>query len=217
MSHVLRDGFFEERGGVMIEFVLIIPLLIFFLYAIVEYGRLFRENVWLGQTTYNTLVAGAENLPDDADLFMPTLIDRLYLLQNRVYKATTLSQGACNAGQHFRCGRDMTSVLVDPVTNVATTIAARLLRIEVASGLNSVLHEFFLSARVGLSGPILVGDAIDPLLFNDFANPGTLRNCDGTGPNTSPQSNCCGVDHLTTVSGDQDPAGGMGLSVQCAL
>ena len=176
----------------MIEFIIIIPVLIFFLLAMVEYGRLFRENIWLAQTTYHTVVTGGENIQDDAAIYMPHIADRLYAVQNRDYKEASLSGGACNATSGLTCNYNITN---------------RSVRVDVNTNISPLLHSFNLDAHVTLIGPQLVGMAISASALNSFANPNDLYNCDGTKPNTTPNGNCCGVDHFPSLSGNQDPAG----------
>ena len=177
-----RQQNLPECGAVMAELAIVAPFLVFIFVCIIEFGRLFRENIWLAQTAYHAVVLGGENVRDTALAAMPQMADGLYTVQNRTNKEASLTAGggSCTTSPGLKCTYNQ---------------SARTVYVQVKTELKPLLRKFDLNTTVNVTGPVVVGPQIPGAALNSFANDSNGEYyCDffsnSARPNNAPQAAC---------------------------
>jgi Flp pilus assembly protein TadG len=73
----------SAHGGVMVEFSLILPGLVFFILAMFGTGQLLNQSFWYAQTAYQAAYLGAETDSANRQARSKALVDMLEQLHNR--------------------------------------------------------------------------------------------------------------------------------------
>lgn len=158
----------SEMGGALAELAIVMPVLIFLLFGMVEIGRVLIEMVWMGNTSFSAAVLGAEShlgvrtaaMSNRATNLIDILDDRF---RNKVHSAPAI-QSTFNA-------------------------ADKTVRVKIAGHLQSLTGKFSIPVKGEIVGPVFVDDSgfVTSDGLNDWGNsPDTClgmceyRKCDGT-------------------------------------
>ena len=161
----------SSRGAILLEFTLTTPLLLFFLFILVEFGRQASNFVWAINSAYSSVILGA----DESDR-----IRGVSDMKNRF--------GALMATQHHSLtleGR----LGIQP--SYVETGASNAVRMNFQGDLVPLLRSFGLGVNVSIAGPILAAPA-SPIDANTFANPAVFYDWDGS-PCPGPVQCACQV------------------------
>lgn len=70
-----------QRGAALVEFAIVIPVILFLCFGIVEYGRTLSELTWASNAAYHAVVLGGESTEDLGPQAMRERVTRLQLGQ----------------------------------------------------------------------------------------------------------------------------------------
>ena len=86
----------NENGGAFLEFALVFPLCLVFLFGIFELGRMLSQYSWVQQTTYNAAFLGSGLTTNSNQTLPQDVAARLYSLQNAAARNPMTSQPDIN-------------------------------------------------------------------------------------------------------------------------
>lgn len=147
-------AFSNARGAVLAELAFVLPVLLLFLFGILELGRLFSQVSWLANVSYISVLTGGENPPGpQGEIAMNGKFDQLAPLQSQAL-------GSISRTPLYHINDDL----------VEMSVSTRVKTISPALSLPLALK---------LVGPMLVLDPTVAGSMNDFDNPSCLYDCNG--------------------------------------
>lgn len=135
----------KEHGNAFIELAVILPLLLFTFFGMLEIGRLIAQYLWLQQTAYNAAIGGGGVVDEHPQSAMARISTELWGYQNK----------------------DMQSEVLSPKFNTASPT----LEMEISADLNMITNSASLSiSQKAVAGnPYYTAFAMDAL--GKFENP----------------------------------------------
>jgi Flp pilus assembly protein TadG len=104
----------NQRGGVLLEFTVIIPILLFICFGLVDIGQAFSQKAWLESVAYQSVMMGGElqeerpasmrNISNQLVDILHVKLDKKFVKPNSLTDATE-DNTAAHRYQHYS-GRD---------------------------------------------------------------------------------------------------------------
>lgn len=150
----------NQLGGVLTEFVIVIPMLIVFFLCLVGTGQLLGHLTWVSQASYIGAVAGASTSQITAPDTIEAKLEQLRDLQNR---------GQVPAGQSWD---------VNPTFYNGAITGKPIVTVDVSADVTSISHAIVpMNLGVGVAAPYLVPNPEQFAGLNNFGNPPGVQGC----------------------------------------
>lgn len=171
---------FAESGGVIVEFLLTIPIIFIFFTAVLELGRLYSQVTWVSNMAYEVAVAGAgwpQGPAGDADM---------------IYRSGQL--GGITSYHRLSGPPTMNATYNHPSS------PPRTITVNMSANVPPLVQFMTGDFQTSVVAPMLANDGTILGSFNNFANPACLYDCNGavisnggvccTDASTCPQAAC---------------------------
>ncbi len=153
----------SQKGGVLVEFAVVLPLCVFFFMGVLEIGRLLAQYSWVQQTAYNAAFLGSGLTESTVETAPRTVVKTLFPKLNESKNAMAVP----HVGTRY-------------IDNDA-------IQVSIKSDLNRLTTFFPVDVDVQAFAPSVIVDfdAGDPKVFAN-SNPVQYYDCDGNSCGGSP-------------------------------
>ena len=150
-----------DSGAAMVEFAIVLPLILTFLFGIVEVGRLFSQVTWYSSLNYESVVSGS--LAPAEEAVVNTEVNSAFHRLHEVYLQTGNTR--------------LSGVPVISDEDEHSNIADRTVKIESSAAPRSILKDLGLDFAMKYTGRILSKGSLPVDHYAEFRNPTVLYNC----------------------------------------